>query len=107
VYRVGLPSTRTDRIRAGASGTEGTAMSDDGNGAEPPSTREYLSLVFFNRVSLAGLAVALAGLVALRLFGSTRTRAAVGTVILLAGVGLFIVGFTLAQRRLSRETGWG
>jgi drug/metabolite transporter (DMT)-like permease len=79
-------------------------MSDDD--AEPPSTREYLRLVFLNRLGLAGIAVAVVGLVALRLAGS-RTGATVGTVLALAGVGLFIVGFTLVQRRLARETDWG
>lgn len=79
-------------------------MSDEPS--EPPSTREYLSVVFLNRVSLAGLAAGLVGTVTLRL-SPGRTGTAVGTAIALVGVGLFIVGFTLAQRRLARETTWG
>lgn len=77
----------------------------DGTG-EPPSTREYLSLVFLNRVSLAGAGVVVAGLAVLMLW-PTRTGAAVGSVLSLVGFGLFGVGFTLAQRRLSGETQWG
>jgi len=74
---------------------------------DPPSTREYLSVVFLNRVCLSGIAVAVAGVAGLRLFGTTRQRALYGTVVALAGVVIFVVGFTLAQRRLSRETKWG
>ncbi len=74
---------------------------------EPPSTREYLAVVFRNRVSQLGIAVTIAGFVGLRLFGTTQQRALLGTGVMLAGVVLFVIGFTLAQHRLKRETEWG
>jgi len=95
---------------ADASDEDHPAADADGDtdpDAAPPSTREYLSLVFRNRISQLGIAVALAGFVGLRLFGTSRQRALLGTGVMLAGVGLFVVGFTLAQHRLRREGEWG
>jgi hypothetical protein len=74
------------------------------------TTGEYLRLTVLNRVSLLGMALVLVGAVAVALTAPGAPLAAaspaLGGGLLLLGVLLVAVGFTLGQRALGRREDW-
>lgn len=78
-------------------------MSDDQLEAGDPSTREYLSLVFLNPVSLAGIGLLIGGAAFLSVFGpeSGVPRAELyGGGAMLLGAFVFAAGYSKAQREI-------
>jgi drug/metabolite transporter (DMT)-like permease len=83
---------------------------DDGSDGETLSTAEYVRLTMLNRVSLLGLAVAVLGGVVVVVTSPTgpfpTDAPLVGGGILLAGVLVFALGFTIGQRALGARDDW-
>ena len=82
-------------------------MSDEQSVDGDPSTREYLSMVFLNPITLVGIGLLLVGATALAVFGpgsGVPNLAAYGGGTMLLGAFVFAVGYSKAQREIVSES---